>query len=91
MREEYDFSEAKRASEFPHLARLQAETAKGKTRITLYIDDDVLEAFRVRAEAEGHGYQALINTVLRSAIQPESAPVTAEALRRILREEWRAA
>ena len=91
MREEYDFSDAKRASEMPHLVRLQAEAAKGITRITLYLDDDVLEALRERAEADGHGYQTLINDALRSAIRPECAPVTVDALRRILREELRAA
>ena len=91
MREEYDFSGAKRASEMPHLVRLQAEAAKGKTRISIYVDDDVLDAFRERAEAEGHGYQTIINDALRSAIRPECAPVTVDALRRILREELRAA
>ena len=91
MREEYDFSGAKRASEMPHLVRLQAEAAKGKTRITIYLDDDVLDAFRERAEAGGHGYQTLINEALRSAIRPESAPLTVDALRRILREELRVA
>ena len=32
MRDEYDFSQGKRAHEVPHLAKLQAES--GKTRIT---------------------------------------------------------
>jgi len=34
MRDEYDFSEAKRAKDVPHLAKLQAE-AKDKIMITL--------------------------------------------------------
>ena len=33
MREEYDFSQAKRAHQVPHLAKLQAES--GKTRVNL--------------------------------------------------------
>jgi len=87
MRKEYDFTGAKRAKDVPHLAKLQAEVARGKTRITILIDDDVLEAFRTRAESEGKGYQTLINATLRAALAPERAPVTVEALRQVLREE----
>jgi len=94
MSKEYDFSRAKRAKDVPHLARLQAEL-RGKTRITIWLDDDVLEAFRVRAEAHGIGYQTMINAALREAIAPESAPLTEASLRRtlrkILREELKAA
>lgn len=60
----------------------------GKTRITIYLDDDVLAVFRERASHEGKGYQTLINEALRAAIAPEAVPVTVEALRRVLREEW---
>ena len=91
MRKEYDFKGAKRAKDVPHLAKLQTEATKGKTRITIYLDDDVLTVFRARAEAEGQGYQTLINAALRGAIQPENAPVTLDALRRVLREVLRAA
>lgn len=61
----------------------------GKTRITIFIDDDILAAFRTRAEQEGKGYQTFINAALRAAIQPDAAPVTMETLRRVLREELR--
>ena len=64
MRKEYDFSKARRAKDVPHLARLQAE-AKGKTRITIMLDNFVIEAFRELAEVEGIGYQTLINRTLR--------------------------
>jgi uncharacterized protein (DUF4415 family) len=87
MRKGHDFTGAKRAKDVPHLARLQAEVVRGKTRITVLIDDDVLAAFRARAEREGRGYQALINAVLRAAIAPEAAPVTMETLRQVLRAE----
>jgi uncharacterized protein (DUF4415 family) len=87
MRKEYDFTGAKRAKDVPHLAKLQAEVARGKTRITIFIDDDVLSAFRARAEREGTGYQTLINAALRAVMAPESAPVTIESLRQVLREE----
>lgn len=89
MRDEYDFSNAKRANEVPHLAKLQAES--GKTRITIFLDDDILAAFRERAGQSGKGYQTLINEALRNSLSPESAPLTAETLRKILHEELRAA
>ena len=41
MRDEYDFSKGKRGAVIP---------TKGKMRITIYIDDDTLAAFRARAE-----------------------------------------
>ena len=84
MRDEYDFSKGKRAGEIPHLAKLQQE-AKGKTRITIMLDNDVLSVFRARAEAQGIGYQTLINAALREAVG--SRPVDEETLRRVLREE----
>jgi uncharacterized protein (DUF4415 family) len=87
MRKEYDFTGAKRAKDVPHLAKLQTAVARGKTRITILIDDDLLAAFRARAGREGKGYQTLINAALRAALAPEAAPVTIETLRQVLREE----
>ena len=88
MRDEYDFSKARRAQDVPHLAKLQAANAaaKGKARITIMLDQDVLEAFRARAEKQGRGYQTLINAALRAALDAENAPVTLAALRRELRK-----
>ena len=87
MRKQYDFSKAKRAKDVPHLARLQAEV-KGKTRITIMHDNDLLVSFRAKAEAEGIGYQTLINRTLREATG--SSPVDEATLRRVLREELKA-
>lgn len=84
MRKEYDFSKAKRAKDVPHLARLQAQ-ASSKTRITIMLDNDLLATFRAKAEAEGIGYQTLINRTLRQAAI--SGPVDETTLRRVLREE----
>lgn len=89
MRTEYDFSQAKRAKDVPHLTALRAREAKA--RITILVDGDVLAAFRERATASGKGYQTLINEALRATLSPESAPVTVDALRRIIREELHAA
>jgi uncharacterized protein (DUF4415 family) len=86
MRKEYDFSKGKRG---PVLA------SSGKTRITIMLDDEILEFFRDRAESSGSGYQTLINAELRKAVDSmanaSAEPLTAERLRQILREELRAA
>ena len=87
MHKEYDFSKARRAKDIPHLAKLQSES-KGKTRITILLDNDLLAAYRARAQSEGTGYQTLINRSLRQ--QAGSAPVDEETLRRVLREELKA-
>jgi len=82
MKEEYDFSNGKRGAVLEPV---------GKTRITIFLDDDILAEFKARATASGKGYQTLINEALRISLSPESAPVTAEILRKILHEELRAA
>jgi predicted DNA binding CopG/RHH family protein len=87
MRKQYDFSKAKRAKSVPHLARLQAE-AKGKTRITIMLDNDLLMAFKAKADAEGTGYQTLINQTLRRA--SGASNVDEATLRRVIREELKA-
>ncbi len=84
MRDEYDFTKGKRAKDVPHLAKLQDE-ASGKSRITIMLDNDILLAFRSRANAEGIGYQTLINQALRQAIG--SRPLDEGTLRKVLREE----
>ncbi len=90
MKAEYDFSGAKRAKDVPHLSKLQSASAKGKTRVTMYLDDSVVKAFRAKAEAEGKGYQTLINDALKQTVS-NNEPVTPETLRRIIREELHAA
>ena len=82
MKAEYDFAKAKRGAVIE---------PTGKTRITIYIDDDILAAFRKKADKEGLGYQTLINAALRKELAPDSAPLTAEMLRKVLREEFRVA
>jgi len=91
MKAEYDFTKAKRAKNVPHLAKLQAENATGKTRITMYLDNAVVQAFRNQAEAEGKGYQTLINDALRRVISQGGEQLTEEKLRQIIREEIKTA
>lgn len=79
MRPEYDFSKAKRSALIP---------TKGKTRITIYIDDAVLEEFRSRAEKAGTGYQTMMNDALKAYLaDTEERPLTESVLRRVIREE----
>jgi uncharacterized protein (DUF4415 family) len=78
MKKEYDFGKGKRGSVI---------AAKGKTRITIYLDDDILEDFRDRADAAGRGYQTMINDALRAYLGKATSPVDEEALRRVIREE----
>ena len=78
MRAEYDFSKGKRGALIP---------TKGKTRITIYIDDSVLNEFRARAEKAGSGYQTMMNEALRAFLEKNEKPVTAAVLRQIIREE----
>jgi uncharacterized protein (DUF4415 family) len=79
MKKEYNFSKGKRGAVIP--------VPKGKTRITIRIDDDILEWFRGEVEAAGGGnYQSLINQALREYITRQQQPLE-EILRRVVREE----
>ena len=42
---------------------------KGKTRVTINIDDSVLDEFRARAERAGTGYQMMINEALKAFLE----------------------
>ena len=87
MRKEYDFSKAQRAKDVPHLAKLQSE-GKGKTRITIMLDNEVIKNFRSRAEKEGLGYQTLINQALK---ENNGSTLNEETLRKIIRDELKSA
>lgn len=70
-------------------AKLGAATpGEGKTRITIWLDNEVIDTFKARAAERGRGYQTLINDALRTAaLSSDAAPVTEDSLRRIIREE----
>ena len=73
-------------------SQLDTSETRGKTRITLGIDEDVLDCFLPSAEASGRavGYQTLINRALRQHAANKT-PELEDTLRCILREEIRAA
>lgn len=66
MKKDYDFSRGRRGPVI---------RPRGKTPITIYLDDDVLERFRERAERAGQGYQTLINQALRDHLREVTVPV----------------
>ena len=79
MLKEYDFSKGKRGPVLPH---------RGKTRITIFIDTDILEWFRDEAEREGRGYQTEINQALRNYIKQDKRSIQ-EIIRETVRKELR--
>jgi uncharacterized protein (DUF4415 family) len=79
MKKRYDFRKGKRGPVLP--------VPKGKSRITIRLDDDVLAWFREQVHAAGGGnYQTLINLALRQYIAGQKEPLE-KTLRRVLREE----
>ena len=79
MKKEYDFSKGKRRAIDPLPA--------GKTRITIRLDNDVIDWFRGQVESRGGGnYQTMINNVLREYIYEKRQDLE-EVVRCVLREE----
>jgi len=79
MKDEYNFSKGKRGAIEPALP--------GKTRITIRLDNDILDWFRREVDEMGGGnYQTLINDALRGYVMQKKEPIE-EILRRVVREE----
>ena len=79
MKKEYDFGKGKRDP--------VVKSAKGKTRITIRIDDDILGWFRKQVHAAGGGnYQTLINRALREYMSFKTESIES-TLRHVIREE----
>jgi uncharacterized protein (DUF4415 family) len=79
MKAEYDFSKARRGAAVP--------AALGKTRITIRLDNELIEWFRAQVNESGGGnYQSLINEALKGYVKQQGLEQT---LRRLIREELR--
>ncbi len=77
MKREYDFSKGKRGPLVP--------PEPGKTRITIRLDNEILEHFRKRVHEIGGGnYQTLINDALREYIRGVRLE---KVVRQVVREE----
>jgi uncharacterized protein (DUF4415 family) len=78
MKRNYHFSKARRGPVI--------RAPNGKTRITIRIDNDVLEWFRKQVHAAGGGnYQTMMNRALREHMEGQVEPLE-DTLRRVLRE-----
>ncbi len=81
MKKEYDFSKGRRGA--------IEKSLPGKTRITIRIDNEVLDWFRAKVDNKGGGnYQTMLNDALVEYIKREGEPLE-DTLRRVLREELR--
>jgi uncharacterized protein (DUF4415 family) len=79
MKKHYEFKDGKRGAVIP--------ASKGKTRITIRIDDESLRWFRKKAHEEGGGsYQTAINDALHDFIAAQDRQLE-DTFRRVLREE----
>lgn len=87
MKQQYDFSNGKRGRIVPPEPEPQ-----GKTRTTIRLDEELVDYFLKAADKSGGamGYQTLINDALRQFVEGK-APKIEETLRRIAREEIKAA
>jgi uncharacterized protein (DUF4415 family) len=83
MKNEYDFSKGRRGA----VVRVPPE----KTRVTIRLDNDVLDWFRRQVDDAGGGnYQTLINEALRIFVRQKQEPLET-TLRRVIRDELRRA
>ena len=57
-----------------------------KERITIMIDQDVLDAYREKAGKHGDKYQSLINRTLREAIQQPDLEARVSAIEKKLKK-----
>jgi uncharacterized protein (DUF4415 family) len=79
MRKQYDFRRGKRGP--------VVKTPPDKTRITIRLDEDILEWFRKQLHAAGGGnYQSLINAALREHVSRKESRL-GDRLREVVREE----
>jgi uncharacterized protein (DUF4415 family) len=83
MKDKYDFSKGKRGKVVQ-----PAPEPEGKARITIRLDQDIVDRFFRMAEESGGGvgYQTLINAALREYLEGKM-PKFEDTLRRIIREE----
>ncbi len=81
MKKTYDFSNAKRGAVIA--------TPPGKTRVTIRLENGILDWFRNQVDATGGGnYQTLINDALLEHIARRREPLES-TIRRVIREELR--
>ena len=81
MKAKYDFSKGKRGPVLPQTGN--------KVRITIRLDQDIVDWFRSKVEEQGGGnYQTMLNDALRKHIEHHDLE---KILRRVVREELQTA
>ena len=79
MKKEFDFKNGKRGAVL--------SVPRGKTRITIRLDEDVIAWFKNEVTKAGGGnYQSLINAALRNFISQREESLE-DTLRKVIREE----
>jgi metal-responsive CopG/Arc/MetJ family transcriptional regulator len=79
MRKQYDFSGGRRGP--------VVTATRDKTRITIRLDDDLIDWFRQQVEEAGGGnYQTMINEALRAYVESKQEPIET-TIRRVVKEE----
>lgn len=78
MKAEYDFSQANRGAVIPQV---------GKTRVVIFVDDDILGMLQKQGDQNGKGYQHLINDALRAYLNEPKPVLNQEVSRQVLQEE----
>jgi uncharacterized protein (DUF4415 family) len=83
MKKEYDFGKGRRGAVL--------RVPPGKTRVTVRLDKDILDWFRLQVEDAGGGnYQTLLNEALRNFMRQKQESLET-TLRRVIRDELRRA
>jgi uncharacterized protein (DUF4415 family) len=83
MKSEYDFSKGRRGAVIA--------APKGKVRLTIRLDEDIVEWFRQQVDLAGGGnYQTLMNRALSEYVSRNREPLES-TLRRVIREELKRA
>ncbi len=77
MKAEYDFSQARRGA---------VAIEPGKTRVTIRLDNDVLDWYKKQAQEHGGNYQTAINAALREQMSAQDGALE-RVLRRVIRKE----
>lgn len=82
MKAKYDFQNGKCGAVLPPAAK--------KVRITIRLDQDMIDGFRCKVEEQGGGnYQTMINNALPSHMDRHEQPIE-DLLRKVVREELQA-
>ena len=79
MKAKYDFSKGRRGAVI--------QSSGNKVRITIRLDRDIVDWFRLKVEEQGGGnYQTMLNDALRNYMEHQEQSLE-DVIRRVIREE----